>query len=401
MPTTTNISEDSETIVEPTANVEVHFTNAGFQVESGAQGYKPSASPPPPARGKPTPLPKRPKGRLFVGVMLLAISGLVGHSLWSAFLRHRAYGVVIGNVAQISAPWDGFVVESRSNESRTFKQSEVVAAVDSLELRHQIDQLADQLVMAQAELDAEVSRLRWESQEHIELGTRVAAEHFEAQGALASNQAFLERLTRDRKRAEQLADRQAISLEKRDATALAELGQREKVNQLQLGAALRSSRSSFINSLEDSGTDQLAPKLAAIGSLKNEMARLREVLEQGRLRSPFASVLITRSKLIGERVDAREPVVEVLQAGSLEIALYLSQKDADALKPGDTITVSVEPGPRDVPCTVQRIGQRLQEPPPSIERFYWSNEPLLCVFLKPNRAHDDWMSVRLGSVVRW
>ena len=65
------------------------------------------------------------------------------------------------------------------------------------------------------------------------------------------------------------------------------------------------------------------------------------------------------------------------------------------------INVKLEPYSRRIPCTVVRIGHKLEKAPPAIERYYWSNEPLLPVFLKPDAAHRQWMSLRLGSVVKW
>jgi hypothetical protein len=105
--------------------------------------------------------------------------------------------------------------------------------------------------------------------------------------------------------------------------------------------------------------------------------------------------------LVGERVEAQEPVVELLQTGSLEVVLYLSQNDIDRIEIGDVIKVKMEPYSGRIPCTVVRIGHKLKTAPPSIERYYWSNEPLLPVFLKPDAAHRHWMSLRLGSVVKW
>ncbi len=336
-----------------------------------------------------------------MGFILLLICVLVGHSLWSMFFRHDAYGLLIGNVARVAAPWDGVVTELHVRESEEFEQADLIAELDNLPLRHRLDRLGDELRMAQAELDAQISRLRWDAQEYVDLSTRVAAQHYEAQGVLAEQQALLERFKRERVRAEELTQRQAISAQERDAAVLSELGQHEKVIELQSSAALWKSRAELIQALRDQGGDQLAPQLTAIENLQKEIVRLRELLEQGHLKAPFDSVVVRRHKLTGERVEAQEPVVEMLQSGSLEVVLFLSQDDITRLRIGDEIHVAIEPNREKVPCKVVRIGQRLETAPAAIERFYWSNEPLLPVYLKPDVAYSQWMSLRLGSVVKW
>ncbi len=368
--------------------------DAGFGDPSASLGATDSSS-------APTPLPKRPKGRLTVGVILLLICALVGHRLWTMFFYHTAYGTLNGHVAQLAAPWDGMVLESNASESQEFRQSETVARIDSLVLRHQIDRLGDDLRMAQAQLDAQISKLRWEAQETEDLSNRVAAQHFEAQGSLAESKALLERLRRDRVRAEGLTDQKAISIQRKDQAVFSELGLRQKVTELESSAEMWKRRSDRVQALKDGGSDQLAPQLAAIENLQNEIVRLRETLEEGQLRAPFDSIVVTRHKLVGERVEAQEPVLELLQTGSLEVVIYLSQNDIDRIEIGDVLKVKMEPYSVRIPCTVVRIGHKLRAAPPAIERYYWSNEPLLPVYLKPDAAHRHWMSLRLGSVVKW
>jgi len=64
----------------------------------------PSVAVPQQTIARPTPLPKRPKGRWFIGLLLLASCG---YGLWQAydsFLRYRSYGIVTGRVLQLSSP---------------------------------------------------------------------------------------------------------------------------------------------------------------------------------------------------------------------------------------------------------------------------------------------------------
>ena len=159
-------------------------------------------------------------------------------------------------------------------------------------------------------------------------------------------------------------------------------------------------RSRLVLSLADHGSDQLKPQFTAISNLQAEIARLRELLNAGQLRAPFDAVVIKRLKLVGERVQPQEPVAEILQVDSLEVVLYMTQDDLTRLEIGDQVQLHVEPYSTPISCQVTRKGGRLVMPPAVIERFYWSNEHLLPVYLKPDREYGDWMSFRLGSVVK-
>ena len=379
---------------------DAQFAPGGFQTGPEA-AYRPPDEVAEPARGEPTPLPKRPKGRIAVGFLLLIVLALVGHSLWSVFLRHSAYGVVAGRVATIAAPWGGVVFESHASEAERFEQLDLLARVDSLELRHQVDRLGDELRIAQATLDAQISRMRWEAQEFVELTARAAAQQHEAQGALAEQRALLDRYQRDRERADELNQQRAIAGEKYDLARFNEMGQREKVAELESSVDRWRQRAELLTDLSDAGDAQLRPLLAKIENLQAEMRRLRETLAEGDLHAPFDAVVVKRHKLAGERVEPQEAVVDVLQTGSLEVVLYLVQDDVDALEVGDQIQVVIEPHAKKIPCTVVRRGNRMDSAPPAIERFYWSNEPLLPVYLKPDPKYDPWLSLRLGSMAKW
>ena len=65
---------------------EAQFAPGGFRTESsiGEDFQRSSDKRAAPAASNPTPLPKRPKGRLFVGALLLIVCFLLGRAVWSA-----------------------------------------------------------------------------------------------------------------------------------------------------------------------------------------------------------------------------------------------------------------------------------------------------------------------------
>src|SRR5262249_17936487 len=80
-------------------------------------GTVPRPAPPPP----PPPLPKRPKGRWFIGLLLLAVCGFIGYKVWDSYFRYQAYGTVEGRIIQVSPPWDGVVKYVHVREGETVR----------------------------------------------------------------------------------------------------------------------------------------------------------------------------------------------------------------------------------------------------------------------------------------
>src|SRR6516165_106777 len=107
---------------------------------------------------RPTPLPKRPKGRWFIAVLLLAVCSFAGYHLWQAFFRYQAYGTVTAHVIQVSPPWDGAVTLVYAREGQRVCQGELLATVENSELHQRHAQLGDDLRVAQANLEAETGR---------------------------------------------------------------------------------------------------------------------------------------------------------------------------------------------------------------------------------------------------
>ncbi len=110
---------------------------------------------------RPTPLPKRPKGRWFVGVILFLLVGGAVYAVWDSYWRYQAYGTVTGHLIQVSPPWDGVLQYLQVQEGDAVRQGQLLLTVDNTELRQRHAQLGDELRVAQATLEAEAARLKW------------------------------------------------------------------------------------------------------------------------------------------------------------------------------------------------------------------------------------------------
>ena len=105
-------------------------------------------------------------------------------------------------------------------------------------------------------------------------------------------------------------------------------------------------------------------------------------------------------RFTGEYADVSQPVLEVLQDGTMEMVVYVPQRMSNLVTTDDRMNVYVEPLEKTVECQVVRLGDRFEMPPQPLERRYLSKEKLLPVFVHPVDTTVAQLGLRLGSEVR-
>ena len=368
--------------------------------ESAEYGVTPTALSPP--TSGPAPLPRRPKGRMLVGSCLLALTMLVVYMVWDTFFRYQAYGVITGRLIQVSAPWRGIVDGFHIREGELVQQGQLLVTIEDFQLEQQLAQIGDQLRMAQAEVDSEISRLQWQSQAHGDRSQKAIAEYYELWGTLLQEQAKLTELQLKRGRLVRLREHDAVTEDKWDAVRFAAAGQAAKVEKLVTAVEEMKKRVELSRHDGEHAFGQLQPKLIRIQTLQGEHERLRDQIRQGQIRSPVDGRVVKRSRFAGEYADAAQPVVTVLEEGSLEAVLYLSQRRANLLDIDQLVDLHVHPLRRPFKCRVLRINDQLKAAPASIERNYRSDEKLVPVHLEPDPMHygRETTPLRVGSEVK-
>src|SRR5262249_22556873 len=143
---------------------------------------------------RPTPLPKRPKGRWLVAVLLLTACGTAAYQVWHSFFRFQAYGTVTGRVVQLSPPWDGVVRYLHVQEGQRVQQGDLLVTVENSASRPRHAQLGDDLRVAQATLEAESAKLKWQLAFSLDQGPGAWVQYYEALGQFLQEQAKLEEL---------------------------------------------------------------------------------------------------------------------------------------------------------------------------------------------------------------
>lgn len=335
---------------------------------------------PPPTLGRPTTVAKRPKGRLFVGGILFCIFGAGVYGIWDSFLRFDAYGHITGRVIHVPSPQGGNVRALHVREGDHVTQGQLLMSVESLELNHRMARVGDELRISQGTLEAEVSKLQWQARQQADQAQRAAADYFELWGEMSEQQAKLAELESRYARDKILQERGAISLEALEETQFALQGQKDKLKKVQVAVAERKKLTDV--SVLENDSAQLKPLLLKIESLQAEIIRLRSLIEEGVIRAPVGGQVIRSNYFTGEQVEAGSVLLEILEDGSLEGVIYLSQQQAGSFEKGESIVVSSGPLGGTVPCQVHRFGERYLTIPDNLQRYYRKSEQVLPMYVR-------------------
>jgi HlyD family secretion protein len=356
-------------------------------------------------------LPKRPKGRWFVVVLLVSICAYAFYTVWTSFFRYQAHGTIEGHLIQVSPPWDGALQYLQVHEGDTVRQGQLLFAVDSIELRHRHAQLQGELRVAQASLAAESAKLKWQSAFNLDQGRGAKAAYYETWGNLLREEAVLDELRTQLRRAERLRPSRAISDQEWDQLRSSIRGQLGKLDKLKEVLAEHKQRAEQADALlkkgpdpstglEDTGLDQLRPFAARIEALQGEVSRVQDRLDAGQVRAPANGLVVKVLRFAGERCKQGEPIVSLLEEGSLRVVLYMPQRSSTLLAPGYEVKLTLDPYPQPLPCHVQRLGDQFEPAPEHIKRHYREGQRLLPVHLQPSKEATQWMALRVGGVVK-
>jgi multidrug resistance efflux pump len=360
---------------------------------------------------RPAPLPKRPKGRWFVGVILVAICAYATYQVWNVYFRYRAYGTVTGRIIELSPPWEGVVRSIYVHEGETVRQGQLLVSVHNMELSQRYDQLGDELKVAQAHLEAEVAKLKWQVAFNIDQGQGSLATYFETSGKLLQEQAKLDELTSTLRRVLILESQKAISKQEVEQIRFQKLGQEQRVAKLaeslvelkkraELARVLLQRGAGLSKGQSEDGYEQLKPNLARIEALHADRIRLQERLAQSQVCAPANGLVVKLHHFAGENCKASEPLLSILEEGSLQVVLYLPQEASTSFAVGEEINVLVEPHAQLLSCALARLGERYEPAPENIKRHFSADQKLLPMYLQPKDEPARWVALRVGGVAK-
>lgn len=329
------------------------------------------------------PLPKRPKGRLFVGALLLGLIATLVYSGWSSWFRYELHGVVAGRVIHVSSPWNGTLQAVHVREGDKVRQGQHLVTFRSTERDQKLARIADEMLLAQADLEARLVELRWQSQLVGDRNQKAQGEYFEMWGQLLVEQSRLANDRSELQRLEQTArrDARAVSQKELDEARFHLEGQQANVEKLTLAVDEMRRRVEIYEQLDDDASAQFRPQLTRIENLQTELARLRQEIQQGEVCAPANGTVVKLHRYAGEYAEPVDTVLEIVEDSSLRPVLYVPQDRVSGFPEGAHVDIQIEPG-RTLACQVERVGDRMEPAPLNIQPYYRKDVKLLPVILQ-------------------
>lgn len=350
---------------------------------------------------RPPVLPKQPKGRWFVALSFLAALSLAGYLLYLNCFRFKCSGLIQGRVISLAAPWNGTVNGWEVAEGATVSRGSPLVSLRNLELQHRLESLQGDLILTQAQIESESSRIRLQASEHADRQRMAQAEFLQTQGELLSDTARLEEMTSRLVRMQKLSRTGSVAGQELLQLKAQIEGLDQKTGMLRDSVEiLRLRAETGPREPEDAQQALLKPLLAKQKQIESEIRRVQERLLEGTLHSPMRGTVIARHSLSGESVSTNQPLVEILEQDSLEVVLYVPAAFADDLIPDQILEVAVEPGHRLLKCRVTRRENRLVKPPESLGPHVSGNDWLLPIHLKPLPGYGPQLELHVNSVVK-
>ena len=347
----------------------------------------------------PKALPRRSKGRILTGTLLLTLLIASCYQIWNAFFRFASYGVVNGRLITVSAPVDGLVSYIHVTPGQLVHQGDLLVTIHSVELEHRLEQTADELRLAEASFSAEMTKLRWNRAESNHQNLEATAKFREAWSRYQYEMAQLVLKERQWQRAKKLRERDSISQAEYEQFRFEHEGQQGKVDQLRHSVKAWSGRAEVKHHLNDEGFEQLRPFITRIEILQKELLRIREELTLFEVRAPAPGVVIDQLHFGGEYASKSQPLVTILEENSLVVECYIPQQLSQNVELHDEVRFLMAPDSKQWVGKVIELGEEMVPAPATIKRHYRTDEKLLPVFLTPDPALMESRKLRIGSVV--
>lgn len=371
---------------------------AGLQFSSGAFQ-------PPTARMKSPPVmsatpPRPPKGRFFVVGMVLTVLGFGAFRVWDSFFHYTAFGVIEGRTIDVPAPVTGLVRYVHVREGEQVRQGDLLLTLNQHELELRLGRLDDQLRLAQAKLEAELSATQWRVAQYLIEFHKASGEYSDKWAEVRERQVRWRRAQQSRARIAGMVEKKTATLDELEAALADEHAQRDRLETLIEGLVSWQKRSQIAELQTQADLDVMQPLLAELRNLESEQARLRDELARGQVRSPVNGTVLTRHRHTGEGAEHLQALFTILEENSLEIVMYVPQQRIDEFQTTQTLDVSLPPFQDHVACRVARLGDENVSPPAQIQRHYAHQAKLLPVHLLPADARLEHPRVQLGAVVQ-
>lgn len=349
------------------------------------------------------PTPKRPKGRMFISLVILTICSVTAMSLYNEFVRFQGYGLIDGKVVKLSAPWAGIVKTLHVKNGEYVTQGQLLATLENTELRLRLGKLQDEARLARAALATRLAELKASERDQSERATRVYVDYFDLLGRFYVEQSRLDELRNYYERVVPLGEKNAVAESEVVKARYALEGQQKRVDELSTAVdQMKSGLESAQLAADEEGL--LSVEQARVETALLEWGRLSDYQRLGEIRAPVSGRVVERHPYTGEFVSPSTVIMEVLEEGSIEAVLYVPQRRAREFEIGKSTQLNLPPYRENLEFTVDRVGDQMVPAPPSLKRYYRASERLVPVYASPTHGHlrdtQGDFSMWLGAEVR-
>jgi multidrug resistance efflux pump len=272
---------------------------------------------------------------LLLGGLLVCAIGLATYAIWNHMFGDVAYGTIDGLVVRIVAPCDGVTRANQVHEGESVRQGQLLTTIDDLALEQELARLRDDLRIARATLDAELAKLRWNMQLAGNRPQDRATELHELWEKLAGDKAALGQL-------QWHPSPPSSSGQTNESPNTWENGHHGATWADDADFETRDIPPTWLEETAGPGgaasgshDGPLRPTLARIRELQAEIQRKQRQLTRGQLRSPLSGIVIKKHRHSGERVEQADPLMEILEEGSLVAVVFFPQDQAERIELGD------------------------------------------------------------------
>jgi len=264
----------------------------------------------------------------------------------------------------VAAPVDGRLARVELSAGDEVEKGEIVARIDPLPFTSQVRQAQARIDSLQAEI-AGVDTQRpkdfalEQARDRIQLAQ---TEKRQAQAELASTQAELAQAQRDRQRAQDLANRGAISQQDLESARLRETSREQEVKAAEeslqgaIAAVNAAQQALSILQAEQQDPDYLIDVYQAeINQIEAELSRLADEAQRTDISAPIGGKVLRVPQESARYVTAGTPVLELGNPDALELEIDVLSSDAVKIQPGNTVLVEQWGGEETLLARVRSI----------------------------------------------
>lgn len=274
-------------------------------------------------------------------VLILLVLG-VGTMVWLGQIQSRGReiyysGTIEAVQSELAFQVPGRVVAVNVREGNRVQKDEVLAALDPSEYKARLEQ-------ARANLERSVQN-RSLAESNLAIARRTLPEDVaRAEASLQGAKDTLDKTERNKKRYDQLYERQVVSAREYDAVRLEYETARARYDEAR--AALSQARSNLKK--EETLRREVEASSAQIKSLQSAIEQAELQLAYTDLKAPYAGVILSRNIEPGEVVSPGRQAITMADLSYVDLKIFVGETEIGMVKPGEPVDVKVDTFPNKV-----------------------------------------------------